>query len=183
MGSFGFISRCQELCPLKIRGLPYAITSSAGGHREPIRRALPGDAAHHRPDRFPVGIIAKGFFTSQVGHLLGEIKLLPAILFYLLYVAGIVTFVSGRRRHLAIDGALRRAVRTVLLRDFELASMSMLRDLSWAVVVATSPLVRDGGRIDRRAAHGELGGGKILGRHFGCGTIRIYGFGDFQPCG
>ena len=106
-----------------------------------------------------------------------------AILFYLLYVAGIVTFVSGRRRHLAIDGALRRAVRTVLLRDFELASMSMLRDLSWAVVVATSPLVRDGGRIDRRAAHGELGGGKILGRHFGCGTIRIYGFGDFQPCG
>ena len=19
--------------------------------------------------------------------------------------------------------------------------------------------------------------------HFGCGTIRIYGFGDFQPCG
>ena len=20
-------------------------------------------------------------------------------------------------------------------------------------------------------------------RHFGCGTIRIYGFGDFQPCG
>ena len=120
---------------------------------------------------------------SQVGHLLGEIKLLPAILAYLLYVADIVTFVSGRRRHLAIDGALRRAVRTVLLRDFELASMSMLRDLSWAVVVATSPLVRDGGRIDRRAAHGELGGGKILGRHFGCGTIRIYGFGDFQPCG
>ena len=22
-----------------------------------------------------------------------------------------------------------------------------------------------------------------LGGHFGCGTIRIYGFGDFQPCG
>lgn len=41
-----------------------------------------------------LGIIAKGFFTSQVGHLLGEIKLLPAILF-LLYVAGIVIFVSG----------------------------------------------------------------------------------------
>jgi hypothetical protein len=20
-------------------------------------------------------------------------------------------------------------------------------------------------------------------RYFGCGTIRIYGFGDFQPCG
>ncbi|MEA2913990.1 MAG: hypothetical protein QOJ15_6071 [Bradyrhizobium sp.] len=30
-------------------------------------------------------------------------------------------------------------------------------------------------------------GGRITSNHtrnyFGCGTIRIYGFGDFQPCG
>ncbi len=42
-----------------------------------------------------LGIVAKGFFTSQVGHHLGEIKLLPAVLFYLLYVGGTVIFVSG----------------------------------------------------------------------------------------
>ena len=42
-----------------------------------------------------LGIVAKGFFTSQVGNMLGEIKLVPAVLFYLLYVVGIVIFVSG----------------------------------------------------------------------------------------
>jgi len=42
-----------------------------------------------------LGIVAKEFFTSQVGNMLGEIKLVPAILFYLLYVAGVVIFVSG----------------------------------------------------------------------------------------
>ena len=42
-----------------------------------------------------LGVVAKGFFTSQVGNMLGEIKLVPAILFYLLYVVGILIFVSG----------------------------------------------------------------------------------------
>ena len=42
-----------------------------------------------------LGVVAKDFFTSQVGNMLGEIKLVPAILFYLLYVVGIVIFVSG----------------------------------------------------------------------------------------
>ena len=65
-----------------------------------------------------LGVIAKGFFTSQVGNMLGEIKLVPAVLFYLLYVAGIVIFVSGgAARHLAIDAALWCAVRLLLLRD------------------------------------------------------------------
>ena len=42
-----------------------------------------------------LGMVAKGFFTSEVGDMLGEIRLAPAILFYLLYVAGILTFVSA----------------------------------------------------------------------------------------
>src|SRR4029434_8356930 len=42
-----------------------------------------------------LGIVAKDFFTSQVGNMLGEIKLVPAILSYLLYVVGSVIFVSG----------------------------------------------------------------------------------------
>src|SRR4051794_41398426 len=42
-----------------------------------------------------LGVVARDFFTSQVGNMLGEIKLAPAILFYLLYVAGVVIFVSG----------------------------------------------------------------------------------------
>ena len=42
-----------------------------------------------------LGVVAKDFFTSQVGNMLGEIKLVPAALFYLVYVAGVLIFVSG----------------------------------------------------------------------------------------
>jgi uncharacterized membrane protein len=42
-----------------------------------------------------LGTLAKSFFTAQVGDMLGEIRLAPAILFYLLYVVGILIFVSG----------------------------------------------------------------------------------------
>jgi uncharacterized membrane protein len=45
---------------------------------------------------FPfLGIVAKGFFAGEVGDMLGEIRPGPAVLFYLLYVAGVLTFVSG----------------------------------------------------------------------------------------
>jgi uncharacterized membrane protein len=83
-----------------------------------------------------LGIVARGFFTSQVGHLLGEIKLMPAILFYLLYVAGIVIFVSGAAgttwQSTLLYGAL---FGLFCYATFELTSMSMLKDWSWAVVM------------------------------------------------
>ncbi len=83
-----------------------------------------------------LGVVAKGFFTSQVGHLLGEIKLVPAILFYLIYVAGIVIFVSGGAgvtwQSTLLHGAL---FGFFCYATFELTSMSMLKNWSWAVVV------------------------------------------------
>ena len=83
-----------------------------------------------------LGVVAKGFFTSQVGHLLGEIKLVPAILFYLIYVAGIVIFVSGgvgmTWQSTLLYGAL---FGLFCYATFELTSMSMLKNWSWAVVV------------------------------------------------
>ena len=42
-----------------------------------------------------LGVVAKGYFATQVGSMLGEVKPIPAVLFYLLYVAGTVIFVSG----------------------------------------------------------------------------------------
>lgn len=42
-----------------------------------------------------LGVVAKGFFTSQVGDMLGTVRLAPAILFYLLYAVGILIFVSA----------------------------------------------------------------------------------------
>ena len=83
-----------------------------------------------------LGVVAKGFFTSQVGHLLGEIKLVPAILFYLIYVAGIAIFVSGGAgvtwQSTLLHGAL---FGFFCYATFELTSMSMLKNWSWAVVV------------------------------------------------
>jgi hypothetical protein len=34
-----------------------------------------------------------------------------------------------------------------------------------------------------KAGHDELQRQARGAAYFGCGTIRIYGFGDFQPCG
>jgi uncharacterized membrane protein len=81
-----------------------------------------------------LGVIAKGLFTSQVGDMLGTVKIPPAVAFYLLYVAGILIFVS----------ASASSVQTTLLygalfgffcyMTFELTNMAMLKQWSWTVV-------------------------------------------------
>ena len=83
-----------------------------------------------------LGVVAKGFFTSQVGDMLGEIRMLPAILFYLLYVVGILIFVSGpvsaTWQATLLYGAL---FGFFCYMTFELTSMSLLRHWSWPVVL------------------------------------------------
>jgi uncharacterized membrane protein len=83
-----------------------------------------------------LGVVGKGFFTSQVGDMLGEIRLAPAILFYLLYVVGILVFVSGPASatwpstlgYGALFGLFCYAT-------FELTSWSLLKHWTWPVVV------------------------------------------------
>ena len=107
-----------------------------------------------------LGVVAKDFFTSQVGNMLGEIKLVPAILFYLLYVVGIVIFVSGAAgRDLAIDAALWRAVRPVLLRDLRphLAGAAQALELAGCDRRRQLGRVRDGGLLDRRPCSWRIG--------------------------
>jgi uncharacterized membrane protein len=83
-----------------------------------------------------LGVVAKDFLTSQVGNMLGEIKLAPAVLFYLLYVAGIVIFVSGATGASWPTTLLYGALFGFFCyATFELTSMSLLRNWSWAVVV------------------------------------------------
>ena len=83
-----------------------------------------------------LGLVARGFFASQVGDMLGEIRLAPAILFYLLYVAGILVFVNG------VTGATWQS--TLLYgglfgffcyATFELTSLSLLKHWTWPVVM------------------------------------------------
>lgn len=40
-----------------------------------------------------LSVIAKNLYSQYLGHLMGEVKLLPALLFYLLFIVGLVFFV------------------------------------------------------------------------------------------
>src|ERR1700743_1023814 len=83
-----------------------------------------------------LGFVARGFFASQVGDMLGEIRPAPAILFYLLYLAGILVFVSGSAaatpsstlRYGALFGFF-------CYMTFELTSLSLLKHWTWPVVL------------------------------------------------
>jgi uncharacterized membrane protein len=83
-----------------------------------------------------LGIVAKDFFTSQVGNMLGEIKLAPAVLFYLLYVVGVVIFVSGGAgatwQSTLLYGAL---FGLFCYATFDLTALSLLRHWSWPVAI------------------------------------------------
>ena len=83
-----------------------------------------------------LGMVAKGFFSSQVGDMLGDIRLAPAILFYLLYVVGVLIFVSGPAgatwQSTLLYGAL---FGFFCYATFELTSLSLLKHWTWPVVI------------------------------------------------
>jgi uncharacterized membrane protein len=83
-----------------------------------------------------LGTVAKSFFSSQVGDMLGDIRLAPAIVFYLLYVAGILIFVSGSAsanwQSTLLYGAL---FGFFCYATFELTSLSLLKHWTWPVVM------------------------------------------------
>jgi uncharacterized membrane protein len=83
-----------------------------------------------------LGVVAKDFFSSQVGSMLGEIKLVPAILFYLLYVVGTVVFVSGGQgatwQSTLLYGAL---FGLFCYATFDLTSLALLKHWSWPVAI------------------------------------------------
>jgi uncharacterized membrane protein len=81
-----------------------------------------------------LGVVAKGFFTSEVGDMLGEIRIAPAMLFYLLYVVGVLIFVSGATgatvQSTLVYGAL---FGLFCYATFDLTSLSLLKHWSWPV--------------------------------------------------
>jgi uncharacterized membrane protein len=81
-----------------------------------------------------LGLVAKGFFTSEVDDMLGEIRPLPAVLFYLLYVVGILVFVSGGREATLQSALLYGALFGLFCyATFELTPLSILKHWTWRV--------------------------------------------------
>jgi len=87
-------------------------------------------------DLLYLGVFAKGFFQAQVGDMLGDVRPLPAVLFYLVYVAGVLIFVSGpaaaTTRSTLLYGAL---FGLFCYATFELTAHAMLRHWTWSVVI------------------------------------------------
>jgi uncharacterized membrane protein len=83
-----------------------------------------------------LGILAKGFFAAEVGDMLGEVTAVPAALFYLLYVVGVLIFVSSDARgphSTLLYGAL---FGLFCYATFDLTALALLKHWSWAVAVA-----------------------------------------------
>ncbi|MBR0838066.1 DUF2177 family protein [Bradyrhizobium manausense] len=81
-----------------------------------------------------LGLIAKGFFTAEVGDMLGELKPLPTILFYLLYVAGVLIFVSGAAGATWPSTLLYGALFGLFCyATFDLTALALLKHWSWPV--------------------------------------------------
>ncbi len=81
-----------------------------------------------------LGVLAKGFFVSEVGDMLAEVKPVPAVLFYLIYVVGVLIFVSGgvaaNWQRTMIYGAL---FGLFCYATFDLTCLALLKHWSWAV--------------------------------------------------
>lgn len=79
-----------------------------------------------------LGVLAKDFFKSQVGPALGDVNLLPAVIFYLLYPAGIVLFVSFAAgtnwQQTLLYGAL---FGLVCYATFDLTTLALLKGWTW----------------------------------------------------
>jgi uncharacterized membrane protein len=98
-----------------------------------------------------LGVFAKAFYARQMGHLLRpDVQWLPAVLFYLVYVAAMIVFVVQP----AVDrGSLPRAVilgaffGIAAYSAFDLTSLALLKDfpvtiaavdLAWGATLSAS---------------------------------------------
>jgi uncharacterized membrane protein len=81
-----------------------------------------------------LGILARGFFVARVGDMLGEVRVVPALLFYLLYVTGVLIFVSGGANASTWSTLLHGALFGLFCyATFDLTALALLKHWSWAV--------------------------------------------------
>jgi uncharacterized membrane protein len=87
-----------------------------------------------------LGLVAPSFYKTNIGHLMTDSPNMAAAgLFYLLYVAGVVVFVTGREGTLK-QAALRGAFFGLLCyATYDLTNLATLRD--WPLLVTAVDLI------------------------------------------
>jgi uncharacterized membrane protein len=87
-------------------------------------------------DALFLGVIAKNFFYSRIGEMLGELKPVPAVIFYLLYVTGVLIFVSSAPGTTSSSTLLFGALFGLFCyATFELTALTLLKHWSWEVAI------------------------------------------------
>ena len=84
-----------------------------------------------------IGYVAQDFYQSQLGDLM-EIKLAPAIVFYLIYIAGIVVFAVApalHRRSLAYAAIYGALFGFFCYATYDLTNLATLRGFPAGMVV------------------------------------------------
>ena len=83
-----------------------------------------------------LGVLAKDFFKSQAGSALGDLKISPAIIFYLMYPAGIVLFASAAAgsnwQHALLYGAL---FGMFCYATFDLTTLALFKGWTWPAAI------------------------------------------------
>lgn len=89
-----------------------------------------------------IGVVAKNFYFSKLGHLLGDVNWYAAIIFYALFLFGLVLFVtypaaqSGSVMRAFVYGAL---FGLVTYATYDLTNQATIKD--WPLVVTVVDMV------------------------------------------
>ena len=86
-----------------------------------------------------LGVLAKGFYQRQIGHLMRpDVQWMPAVAFYLLYVAALVVFVvqpALERQSLGRAVVLGAFFGLAAYAAFDLTGLALFRDFPWTVAI------------------------------------------------
>lgn len=84
-----------------------------------------------------LGVLAKDYYQSKLGHLLGDVNWIAAIIFYLIFLAGLTFFatypavIEGKLINAVLYGAFFGFVTYV---TYELTNLALLKDWPLSIV-------------------------------------------------
>jgi len=89
-----------------------------------------------------LGIVAKDFYRTHLGFLMGEVQWIPALIFYVLYIAGVLLFavIPALEAHSWTRALwLGAALGFLAYATYDLTNLATLKD--WPVIVTMVDLV------------------------------------------